>query len=69
MRRVVRLLTGAAGVLASLGVLLTDVKADGTPPTTGPVTFTRDVAPVFFRRCAECHRPGESAPMSLLTGR
>lgn len=31
------------------------------------VTFTRDVAPIFFSNCAECHRPGEAAPMSLLS--
>jgi mono/diheme cytochrome c family protein len=31
------------------------------------VTFTRDVAPIFFNNCVQCHRPGEIAPMSLLT--
>ena len=31
------------------------------------VTFTKDVAPIFYSRCVECHRPGEIAPMSLLT--
>ena len=31
------------------------------------VTFSKDVAPIFFERCASCHRPGEVAPMSLLT--
>src|SRR4029077_19241161 len=31
------------------------------------VTFTRDVAPIFYKNCAECHRPGEAAPMSLLS--
>lgn len=29
-------------------------------------TFTKDVAPVFYKKCAGCHRPGELAPMSLL---
>lgn len=33
----------------------------------GPITFTRDVAPIVFEHCANCHRPGESAPFSLLT--
>jgi hypothetical protein len=32
-----------------------------------PVTFTKDVAPILHARCASCHRPGEMAPMSLLT--
>ena len=31
------------------------------------VTFTKDVAPIFYKRCAECHRPTMFAPMSLLT--
>lgn len=30
------------------------------------VTFA-DVAPVVYRRCAPCHRPGESGPFSLLS--
>jgi Flp pilus assembly protein TadD len=30
------------------------------------VTFV-EVAPVVYRRCSPCHRPGESAPFSLLT--
>ncbi|HEX4950406.1 MAG TPA: cytochrome c, partial [Blastocatellia bacterium] len=30
------------------------------------VTFTKDVAPIFYQRCAECHRPGEAAPFSVL---
>jgi hypothetical protein len=29
--------------------------------------FTRDIAPVLFERCAVCHRPGQSAPFSLLS--
>lgn len=33
----------------------------------GPLTFTRDVAPIVFQNCAPCHRPGESAPFNLLT--
>ena len=32
-----------------------------------PVTFTRHIAPILFESCAPCHRPGESAPFSLLT--
>lgn len=30
-------------------------------------TFTRDVAPILYKNCTNCHRPGEIAPMSLLT--
>jgi len=31
------------------------------------VTFHKDIEPIFQARCQECHRPGEAAPMSLLT--
>ena len=29
-------------------------------------TYTKDIAPIMFRSCVNCHRPGEIAPMSLL---
>jgi tetratricopeptide (TPR) repeat protein len=31
------------------------------------VTFARDIAPIVFRSCVPCHRPGEAAPFSLLS--
>jgi len=33
----------------------------------GQVTFSKDVAPILYRRCVSCHRAGDIAPMSLLT--
>ena len=39
----------------------------GTASGPAKVTFNRDVAPIFHQKCAECHRPGESAPFSTLT--
>ena len=30
-------------------------------------TFNRDIAPIVFRNCAPCHRPGQAGPFSLLT--
>jgi len=30
-------------------------------------TFTRDVAPILYNSCITCHRPGEVAPMSLIS--
>jgi len=30
------------------------------------VTFSRDIAPILYRSCVLCHRPGESAPFPLL---
>lgn len=52
------------GAVISLGYGLT-VSA-GQSPTSAP-TFTKDVAPIVFNKCAQCHRPGEVAPMSLLS--
>ena len=31
------------------------------------VTFNKDIAPILQRSCQNCHRPGQVAPMSLLT--
>jgi tetratricopeptide (TPR) repeat protein/mono/diheme cytochrome c family protein len=32
-----------------------------------PVTFSRDIAPIFVDKCGVCHRPNGAAPFSLLT--
>src|SRR5262249_53920850 len=32
----------------------------------GTVTFNKDIAPVIFKQCAGCHRPGEAGPFPLL---
>ncbi|HYL39276.1 MAG TPA: cytochrome c [Bryobacteraceae bacterium] len=32
-----------------------------------PVTFTKDIAPVFQEKCQSCHRKDQMAPMSLVT--
>jgi mono/diheme cytochrome c family protein len=30
-------------------------------------TYNKDIAPILYKNCATCHRPGEVAPFSLLT--
>ena len=30
-----------------------------------PPTFSKDVAPILYSRCLECHRQGEAAPMAF----
>ena len=53
-----------AGIVAlSLGGF--GLSAEQAAPSTP--TYTKDVAPILFRNCTSCHRPGEIAPMSLLT--
>ena len=51
-----------AGVVAPLAV-----KAEQQAAAAPEVTFTRDIAPILQRSCQNCHRPGQVAPMSLLT--
>jgi Tfp pilus assembly protein PilF len=40
-------------------------RADSKASTS--LTYTKDIAPILFRSCAPCHRPGEAAPFSLLS--
>ena len=43
-------------------------RSDAAPVETKPqVTFDRDIAPILYRSCTQCHRPGEAAPFPLLT--
>src|SRR5215471_11543304 len=32
----------------------------------GAPTFSKDVAPIFYRHCVGCHHPDDIAPMSLM---
>ena len=40
--------------------------AGETTPASAP-TFNRDIAPIIYKNCSGCHRPGEVAPFALLT--
>jgi len=57
----------AITVLAAAFFVVTSGSADGLTKSKADVTFNKDVAPILFKNCAECHRPGEAAPMSLLS--
>jgi hypothetical protein len=37
------------------------------PATAAPVTFSKDIAPIFQAKCQECHQPNSIAPMSLIS--
>jgi hypothetical protein len=57
-------------VCASLGALALGYASVATVHAAAPAavpTFTKDVAPIMFEKCATCHRPGEVAPMTLLS--
>jgi mono/diheme cytochrome c family protein len=35
--------------------------------SAAPPTFAKDVAPILYKNCVECHRPNAMAPMSLVS--
>ena len=53
--------------LAMASTLIVPAIAAAQTPAAGAVTFSKDVAPILQRSCQNCHRPGEIAPMSLLS--
>jgi hypothetical protein len=57
-----RVLSGAVGVVGLLAA-----PASLSAQTAAVPTFTRDVAPIFQKKCESCHRPDSIAPMSLIT--
>ncbi|PYQ94025.1 MAG: hypothetical protein DMF96_27560 [Acidobacteria bacterium] len=66
MRSIKRWQCAAAGVL-TLGSLLAISASAVAADAARPVTFSKDVAPIFQAKCQECHQPGSIAPMSLIT--
>ena len=58
-------LTYVAALAVAL-LALAAIPSARTSPAATP-TFSKDVAPILFKNCATCHRPGDIAPMSLLT--
>jgi mono/diheme cytochrome c family protein len=54
-------------ILAAVFFVAQSSGADILAKSKAAVTFNKDVAPILFKNCADCHRPGEAAPMSLLS--
>src|SRR5437773_12390344 len=49
---------------AALVVLATTTASSGIKKE---VTFNKDIAPILYKNCAECHRANDIAPMALMT--
>src|SRR5579864_5792922 len=62
---VLRLITAVVLVMGTLASQ--PASAQTSAAGGGPLTFTRDVAPIFQEKCEVCHRPGNIGPMSLVT--
>jgi hypothetical protein len=60
-----------ARVVALASVCCLVVAIAGSDAVSGagkaPLTFSKDIAPILYNNCVGCHRPGEIAPMSLIT--
>jgi hypothetical protein len=47
---------------SALGAAVHRSRGESQPPT-----FNRDIAPIIYANCVQCHRPSQVAPFSLLT--
>lgn len=61
----IRFILFTLSYMAIAFVLLPTSRADNSKPAA--LMFNKDIAPIFFKSCAECHRPGEAAPFSVLS--
>ena len=50
----------------ALAILPAAIAAAATDQSS-PITFNKDILPILQENCQSCHRPGQIAPMSLLT--
>ena len=56
-----------AGMRLALALLALAISSLGCSRAQPAPTFSADIAPLIYRRCAPCHRPGQAGPFSLLT--
>src|SRR6516165_7608723 len=66
MTRMLRLMFVGLLITPSFFVHSTVARQTATGQSS-PVTFTKDVLPILQKNCQSCHRPGQVAPMSLVT--
>lgn len=56
-----------AGLIVGIAAIAASTRTVAQESTAAAVTFNKDVLPILQKNCQTCHRPGEVAPMSLLT--
>jgi len=55
------------GRLFTVGAILALAAPAAAADAPKAPTFSKDVAPIFQKKCQECHQPNSIAPMSLIT--
>jgi len=73
MKRVM-MVSAIVALVAAVWFVVSPAPTSANGPSTSAVgtgkkevTFNKDVASILYNNCAECHRPNDIAPMSLLT--
>jgi len=66
IRRIALVLAGALPMVF-LGLPVSSSTSASPALLQGQLNFSEHVAPIVFKQCAVCHRPGEAAPFSLLS--
>src|SRR5215218_1207943 len=60
-----------AAQVVAIGVALVGIVIARQPTSlaarTADPTFAQDVAPILYKNCTECHRPGGLGPFTLVT--
>jgi hypothetical protein len=68
MRKTIITSAAAVFIAAACFIVFTTANAsDAKRAAKAKVTFAKDVAPIFYNKCVECHRAGEIAPFSLMS--
>src|ERR1700739_2558668 len=62
----IHLLAALSGVATLAPILLRPPEAR-VRAAASPVTYNRQIAPIFYDHCTSCHHPGGPGPFSLLT--
>jgi hypothetical protein len=64
---IIRTTIAAAALCVLAGVASARLGAQAPANAPAGPTFNKEVAPILYKNCTNCHRPGEIAPMSLMT--
>ncbi len=54
-------------LFAAASLLVVARTAGASVSVQQEITYNKDVAPIFYQHCAECHRPHDIGPFSVLT--